>query len=97
MVFAFGSKPTLSRDQAIELADVLATRRNLAAASLSHDIRLEASFAPDAQHATKEIDPTANELGELVAVLQEPRWPKDEPAYESLLREALQAPGRGTI
>lgn len=96
VVFAFGNNPALSGDEAIELADALASRRNLAAVSLAHDIRLEASFGNDAQHATRDVDPTAEELGELVAVLQESRWPT-EPAFENLLREALKAPGRNTL
>ncbi len=91
VVFAFGTKPRLNESQAFELADVLAARRNLAAQSLAHDIRLEASFGLDAEHATRDVDPTPEELGELIEVLSEPRWPTEQPAFAHLRLEALKA------
>jgi hypothetical protein len=89
VVFALGARPGLSQDEALELAELLARRRSLAAQSASRKIRLEANRDPDGEKS-KDIELSREELEALEAVLAEVRDQEELPRYERLRNEVLQ-------
>jgi hypothetical protein len=82
--FAFGSKPGLNERQALEVADALRVRPNSAAQSAALKIRHQARVNVDAGELSKDVELDREELAELKAVMNEIRWPDDEPAYKHL-------------
>jgi hypothetical protein len=90
VVFALGARPGLSQDEALELAELLARRRSLAAQSASRKIRLEANRDPDREES-KDIELSREELEALEAVLEEVRDQEELPRFERLRNEVLQA------
>jgi hypothetical protein len=95
VVFAFGSKPDLSEHQALEVAGLLARRRSLAAAIAAGKIRAQAERTIGRAETSEDVELTAAELSELVALLQEPRWPEEQPAFAHLRDEAVASFSRG--
>ena len=91
VVFAFGDRPGLSQDEALELAELLARKRSLAAQSASRKIRLEANRDPDRGAKSKDIELTREELEAVEAVLDEVRDQEELPRFERLRNEVLQA------
>jgi hypothetical protein len=91
VVFALGARPGLSQDEALELAELLARRRSLAAQSASRKIRLEANRDPDRGEESKDIELSREELEALEAVLEEVRDQEELPRFERLRNEVLQA------
>ncbi len=71
VVFSIGSHPRLSRLDAFELADLLALRGTHHAVSASGKIGAQAEID---QEASTDIVLDRQELGELLALLQEPRY-----------------------
>ncbi len=91
VVFALGDRPGLSQVEALELAELLARKRSLAAQSASRKIRLEANRDPDRGEKSKDIELTREELEALEAVLDEVRDQEELPRFERLRNEVLQA------
>jgi hypothetical protein len=91
VVFALGGRPGLSQDEALELAELLARKRSLAAQSASRKIRLEANHDPDRGEKSKDIELSREELEALEAVLQEVQDEEQLPRFERLRNEVLQA------
>ena len=91
VVFALGDRPGLSQVEALELAELLARERSLAAQSASRKIRLEANRDPDRGEKSKDIELTREELEALEAVLDEVRDQEELPRFERLRNEVLQA------
>jgi hypothetical protein len=89
VVFALGARPSLSQDEALELTELLARKRSLAAQSASRKIRLEANRDPDRGDVSKNIELDRDELEELEAVLARERHP-ELPAFERLQNEVHQ-------
>jgi hypothetical protein len=90
VVFALGARPGLSRDEALELAALLARRRLLAAQSASEKIRLEANRDPDRGEKSKDIELGREELEAVEAILAEAREPEGLPPFERLRNEIQQ-------
>ena len=78
----------LNEVQAEQLAQALA-EHSLTGQALARRIRLEAGG--DAKTDRRHVDPTKEELRELVAVLSECQWPPEEDGFERLRLEALRA------
>jgi hypothetical protein len=95
VVFALGARPGLSQDEALELAELLARRRSLAAQSASGKIRLQASRDPDRDEKSEDIELDRQELEELEAVLAEERHPEELPPFERLRNEVRQTLRKG--
>jgi hypothetical protein len=91
VVFALGDRPGLSQDEALELGELLARKRSLAAQSASRKIRLEANRDPDRGEKSKDIELSREELEALEAVLDEVRDQVGLPQFERLRNEVLQA------
>jgi hypothetical protein len=91
VVFALGDRPGLSQDEALELGELLARKRSLAAQSASRKIRLEANHDPDRGEKSKDIELSREELEALEAVLDEVRDQVGLPQFERLRNEVLQA------
>lgn len=91
VVFALGARPGLSEDEALELAELLARKRSLAAQSASRKIRLEANLDADRGEKSKDIELSREELEALEAVLDEVRDQDEVPGFERLRNEVLQA------
>jgi hypothetical protein len=91
VVFALGDRPGLSQDEALELGELLARKRSLAAQSASRKIRLEANRDPDRGEKSKDIELSREELEALEAVLDEVRDQEGLPRLERLRNEVLQA------
>jgi len=91
VVFALGARPGLSQDEALELAELLARRRSLAAQSASRKIRLEANRDPDRGEKSKDIELNREELEAVEAVFAEVRDQVELPRFEHLRNEVLQA------
>jgi hypothetical protein len=89
VVFALGAHPGLSQDEALELAELLARKRSLAARSASRKIRLEANRDPDGGETSKDIELSREELEAIEAVLAQERHP-ELPALERLQNEVHQ-------
>jgi hypothetical protein len=91
VVFALGDRPGLSQDEALELAELLARKRSLAAQSVSRRIRLEANRDPYRGEKSKDIELSREELEAIEAVLDEVRDQDELPRFERLRNEVLQA------
>jgi hypothetical protein len=91
VVFALGTRPGLSQDEALELAELLARKRSLAAQSASRKIRLEANRDPDLGEKSEDIALGREELETLEAALAEARAPEELPRFEHLRSEVHQA------
>jgi hypothetical protein len=91
VVFALGGRPGLSQDEALELAELLARKRSLAAQSASRRIRLKANREPDRGEKSTDIELSREELEALEAVLDEVRDQEELPRFERLRNEVLQA------
>jgi hypothetical protein len=91
VVFELGARPGISQQEALELAELLARRRSLAAQSASRRIRLEANRDPDRGEKSEDIELSREELEALEAVLAEERDAEELPRFERLRNEALQA------
>jgi hypothetical protein len=91
VVFALGALPGLSQDEALELAELLARRRALAAQSASRKIRLGANRETDRGEKSKDIELSREELEALEAVLAEVRDQEELPRFELLRNGVLQA------
>jgi hypothetical protein len=91
VVFALGGRPGLSQDEALELAELLARKRSLAAQSASRRIRLEANGDPDRGEKSKDIELSREELEAVEAVLDEVRDDEELPRFERLRNEVLQS------
>jgi hypothetical protein len=91
VVFALGARPGLSQHEALELAEMLARRRSLAAQSAARKIRLEADRDPDRGEKSKDIELSREELEAVEAVLAEAQDPEELPQFERLRNEVLQA------
>jgi hypothetical protein len=91
VAFALGARPGLSQDEALELAELLARKRSLAAQSASRKIRLEANRDTDRGEKSKDIELSREELEALEAVLDEVRDQEEVPGFELLRNEVLQA------
>jgi hypothetical protein len=90
--FAIGSRPGLPESEARELAEVLSHRRSLAALSLAGKIREQARRDPD-RDVSQDVELELPELRELAAVLAEPRFPEELPAFAHLRDEVLRELG----
>ena len=90
VIFALGARPGLSQDEALELAELLASRRRFAAQSASRKIRFQASRDPRSGEASEDIELDREELEEVEAVLAEAREPEESPRFERLRSEVLQ-------
>jgi hypothetical protein len=91
VAFALGARPGLSQDEALELAELLARKRSLAAQSASGKIRHEANRDPDRGEKSKDIELNREELEALEAVLEEVQDEEELPRFERLRNEVLQA------
>lgn len=94
IAFAFGPKPALDEFEALELAELLGGRRNLAAFAAAAKIRDQARRDPDRRELSTDVELTRAELGELAAVLAEPRAGGERPAFERLRAEVGRALNR---
>jgi hypothetical protein len=89
VVFALGERPGLSQDEALEIAELLARRRSLAAQSASRKIRLQAD--PGRGEEATDIELNREELEQLEALLAEERQPEELPRLRRLRDEIRQA------
>lgn len=90
VIFALGARPGLSQDEALELAELLARKRSLAAQSASRKIRLEANRYPDRGEKSKDIELSRAELEAVEAGLAEARSPEELARFERLRNEVRQ-------
>lgn len=90
VAFAFGPKPGLDEFEALEVAELLGRRRNLAASAAAAKIKDQAHRDPD-RELSMDVELTRAELGELAAVLAEPRAGGERPAFERLRAEVGRA------
>lgn len=91
VVFALGDRPGLSQDEALELAELLARTRSLAAQSASRKIRLQADRDPDRGEESRDIELSREEREQLEALLAEERRPEELPRFQRLREEVRQA------
>jgi hypothetical protein len=91
VVFTLGDRPGLAQDEALELGDLLARKRSLAAQSAARKIRLGANGDPDRGEKSRDIELSREELEALEAVLDEARDQQEVPGFERLRNEVLQA------
>jgi hypothetical protein len=87
VVFGIRSRPGLDQHEALEVAELLAGRRNLAAARLAGKIRAQAERDPNRGETSEDIELDDDEASELAALLDEPRWPAERPAFAHLRDE----------
>jgi hypothetical protein len=95
VVFAFGAKPGIPEHDALELADLLAGRRVLAANSAAEKIREQARRDPDRGETSEDIELDEDELELLAAVLEDEPWPKEQSWYDYLHDQLARGPRRG--
>jgi hypothetical protein len=93
MAFAIGSRPGLDAYEALELAELLARRRNLAADRLAAKIRAQAKRDPDCGETSEDVELDVDEASELAALLEEPRAPEERPAFAHLRDQLRRARG----
>jgi hypothetical protein len=91
VVFALGARPGLSQDEALELAELLARKRSLAAQSASQKIRLAANRDPERGEKSKDIELSREELEAVEATLADARDPEELPQFGRLRNDVLQA------
>lgn len=84
VVFAIGSRPHLTTQEAIEFAELVARRLTLAALMAAGLIRMQAELDEEAR---TEIVLDDEELGELFAFLREPRNPQELESFSHLRAE----------
>lgn len=84
VVFAFGDRPGIDGVDALEIANLLEMRRNLATRGAANKIRAEALKLPDRAPASVDIDLELSELVELLALLDEPTAIPDSEAVKHL-------------
>jgi hypothetical protein len=89
--FAFGSRPGLSAHEALEVAELLSRQRDLASVRLAGKIRAQAKRDPDQGETSEDVAVDADEAAVLIALLDEPRWPDDRPAFTHLREELAGA------
>lgn len=94
VVFAIGSKPGLSAQQANDLAELLVLGRNSAAIELAGRVRQQAAVDFDGGEVSADIDLDRTELEQIAAVFVEGPDLLDIPAYAHLNDEVLTALGR---
>lgn len=87
VVFAIGSRPGLNAHEALEVAELLERRRNLAAVRLSGRIRVQAERDPGRGETSDDIGLDVDEASELAALLDEPRWSEEQPVFAHLRDE----------
>ncbi len=93
VVFAFGSRPGLDKNHALEVAALLALRRSVAAASAASKIRAQAERSIDRAETSEDVvELTADELSELISLLH---WPEEMPPFAHLCDEAVASLSRG--
>ncbi len=93
VVFAFGSRPGLDKNHALEVAALLALRRSVAAASAANKIRAQAERSIDRAETSEDVvELTADELSELISLLH---WPEEMPPFAHLCDEAVASLSRG--
>ncbi|OAI55455.1 hypothetical protein AYO48_03640 [Gaiella sp. SCGC AG-212-M14] len=91
VVFSIGAeRPGLSEHEARELVELLERRRTLASQSAARKIREQADKDPG-HETSQDVDLDRDQLGELAAVLDEPRAPEELPAFAHLRAEVLRA------
>jgi hypothetical protein len=90
VVFAIGNRPGVSRDEALELAELLSQRRTLAALRLAARIRIEASRDPDRPSTREDIDLDEMEAPELLVVLAEQHAEVETESLGRLRAELLE-------
>jgi len=86
----------MSVDEAIELADLLLLRHNVAAARVETKIRAQARRGAFAQKDDVALDESelVTLCDELDAVLEQPGWAESSPAYVHLRDELARHLGR---
>jgi len=87
VVFAFGSRPGVPGNDALELARLLARKRSLAGDSVAAKIREQAKRDPDRNEKSEDVELSADELITLTTVLAVEPWPKEQPWFEHLRDE----------
>jgi hypothetical protein len=90
VVFALRDRPGVSQGEALELAELLARRRSLAAQSASRKIRLQADRDPDRGETSRDIELNREELEEVEALLADERHPEELPRFQRLRDEVRQ-------
>lgn len=93
VAFAFGSKPGVPENDALDLAELLMRTRSLAGNSAATKIREQARRDPDRGETSQDVDLNNDELQMLAAVLEEEPWPKEQPWYEHLRDQLNRARG----
>ena len=89
VVFALGDRPGLSKDEALELAELLQRSPSFAAQSASRKIRFQASRDLARGKVSKNIELDRDELEELESVLAQKRHP-ELPGFERLQNQVHQ-------
>jgi hypothetical protein len=89
VVFALGDRPGLSKDEALELAELLQRSPSFAAQSASRKIRFQASRDLARGKVSKNIELDRDELEELESVLAQERHP-ELPGFERLQNQVHQ-------
>jgi hypothetical protein len=87
VVFAFGDRPGVPAEDAVQLADLLAQQRSLASDSLAAKIREQAKRDFAAGEKSEDIELSADEMVALSHVLAVEPWPKEQPWFEHLRDE----------
>lgn len=82
--FTFAPDRGITGRQALQLADRIATQRNLAAQSLAKKLRDEARHAAGITPPTRDLELEPAELEQLAAVLDEEHHPDDQAAFAHL-------------
>jgi hypothetical protein len=90
VVFAFGSKPGMPGDDALELARLLELTRSVAGVEAAGKIRQQARRDPDRSEKSQDVDLTDDELRALADVLEQEPWPKEQEWYPHLRNEVLK-------
>jgi hypothetical protein len=88
VVFAFGAKPGLPGNDALELARLLSLTRTTAGNSAAEKIRPEAKRGSGRREASTDVELDAEEIEILVRVLEEEPWPKEQEWFQRLYDEA---------
>ena len=86
IAFAFRSRPGLDERDALEVAQLLEQRPNVAALRLAGKIRAQAARGHD-REISEDIELDHNEAAQLADVLAKRGWPEDKPAFAHLREE----------
>jgi hypothetical protein len=94
-VFDFGDRPGLNEQDALDLAELLARRRNLPAQSLASKLRAQARVDVSRGQVSQDIPLEREELDVLATALAEEPWAQEQEWFEHLRAQVAKARALG--